>query len=61
MLDTLISEPFLGFSRKALNFFSKLKNKKCNNKKWFDANRDVFEFEIKLPMRSLLVSLTPEL
>lgn len=61
MLDTLISEPFLGFSRKALNFFSKLKNKKCNNKKWFDANRDVFEVEIKLPMRSLLDTLTPEL
>ncbi|MFA5011358.1 MAG: DUF2461 domain-containing protein [Ignavibacteria bacterium] len=61
MLDTFISEPFLGFSEKALDFFSKLKKKKYNNKKWFDANRHIYEDEVKLPMRSLLDTLTPEL
>ncbi len=61
MLDTFISEPFLGFSEEALNFFSKLKINKYNNKKWFDAHRYVYEDEIKLPMRSLLDTITPDL
>ncbi|MFA7361136.1 MAG: DUF2461 domain-containing protein [Candidatus Kapaibacterium sp.] len=61
MLDTFISEPFLGFNKEALNFFSKLKNNKYNNKKWFDAHRHVYEEEIKLPMRSLLDTITSDL
>lgn len=61
MLDTFISEPFLGFSEESLNFFSKLKITKFNNKKWFDAHRNIYEVEIKLPMRSLLDTITPEI
>lgn len=61
MLDNFISEPFLGFTEDTLKFFSKLKNKKYNNKRWFDANRDVYEFHVKQPMRSLLDTIAPEI
>ncbi len=61
MLDNFISEPFLGFTKETLQFFSKLKNKKYNNKIWFDSHREIYENQIKLPMRSLLDTIAPEL
>ncbi|MCX6156500.1 MAG: DUF2461 domain-containing protein [Ignavibacteriota bacterium] len=61
MLDLLISEPFLGFSKESLDFLSKLKNKRNNNKEWFDKHRDIYEDYIKVPMRSLLDNLSAEL
>jgi uncharacterized protein (TIGR02453 family) len=61
MLDLLISEPFLGFSKESLDFLSKLKNKRFNNKEWFDKNRDIYEQFLKSPMRSLLDNLSAEL
>lgn len=61
MLDLLISEPFLGFSKESLDFFLKLKNKKYNNKEWFDKHREVYEMHVKEPMRSLLNNLSAEL
>jgi uncharacterized protein (TIGR02453 family) len=61
MLDLLISEPFLGFSKESLDFLSKLKNKRYNNKEWFDKNRQIYEDFIKMPMRSLLGNLSAEL
>jgi len=61
MLDLLISEPFLGFSKESLAFLAKLKNKRFNNKVWFDKNRQVYEDFIKMPMRSLLDNLSVEL
>ncbi len=61
MLDLLISEPFNGFSEETLNFFAKLKQKRYNNKEWFDKHRDIYELYVKEPMRSLLVNLSPEL
>lgn len=61
MLDLLISEPFLGFSEESLAFLAKLKNKRYNNKEWFDKNRDIYENYIKTPMRSLLDNLSAEL
>jgi len=61
MLDLLISEPFLGFSKKSFDFLSKLKNKRYNNKVWFDKNREIYEDFIKSPMRSLLDNLSTEL
>ncbi len=61
MLDLLISEPFLGFSKESLDFLTKLKNKRYNNKTWFDKNRQIYEDFIKTPMRSLLDNLSTEL
>jgi len=61
MLDNLIKEPFLGFSKESLAFLKKLEDKKCNNKLWFDKNRDLYENYIKLPMRALIDSLAGEL
>jgi len=61
MLDLLISEPFLGFSKESLDFLAKLKSKRYNNKEWFDKHRDVYEDYIKVPMRSLLDNLSSEL
>lgn len=61
MLDLLISEPFLGFSKESIDFLTKLKSKRYNNKIWFDKNRHVYEDFIKTPMRSLLDNLSAEL
>lgn len=61
MLDNLIKEPFLGFEKESLDFLKKLENKKFNNKIWFDNNREKYENHIKLPMRTLIDSLTGEL
>lgn len=61
MLDNLIKEPFLGFSKESLDFLKKLENKKFNNKIWFDKNREKYEYYIKLPMRALIDNLTGEL
>ena len=61
MLDRLVKEPFLGFTEESINFLSKLKNKKYNNKKWFDIHRDEYETYLKLPMRSLIDALSPEI
>jgi uncharacterized protein (TIGR02453 family) len=61
MLDLLISEPFLGFSKESLDFLKKLKSKRCNNKEWFDKNRDIYEEYVKNPIRSLLDNLSAEL
>jgi uncharacterized protein (TIGR02453 family) len=61
MLDNLIKEPFLGFSKESLAFLKKLEDKKYNNKIWFDKNRNIYEEYIKLPMRALMDSLTGEL
>lgn len=61
MLDLLISEPFLGFSKESIDFFKKLKNKRYNNKEWFDKHRDIYEDFIKAPMRSLLDNLSTEI
>jgi uncharacterized protein (TIGR02453 family) len=61
MLDDFIKEPFLGFDVKATEFLGKLKNKKYNNKKWFDAHRVVYENHLKSPMRQLIDTLSVEL
>ncbi len=61
MLDNLIKEPFLGFSKESLDFLKKLENKNCNNKNWFDKNRDYYEKYIKSPMRALIDNLAVEL
>lgn len=61
MLDNFISEPFLGFSKEALFFLSKLKIKRYNNKIWFDKNRNIYEEFIKLPMRTLLENINDEI
>ena len=61
MLDNLIKEPFLGFSKESLAFLKKLEDKKYNNKIWFDKNRNIYEDYIKLPIRALMDSLTGEL
>ncbi|MDD5361549.1 MAG: DUF2461 domain-containing protein [Ignavibacteria bacterium] len=61
MLDDFIKEPFLGFDPKAPEFLGKLKNKKYNNKKWFDAHRDIYEEYLKAPMRQLIDTLSVEL
>ncbi len=58
MLDNFISEPFLGFSKESITFLSKLKNKKYNNKEWFDKNRETYENFLKIPMRALLDTIT---
>lgn len=60
MLDNFISEPFLGFEEDSLKFLSKLKNKRFNNKEWFDKNRKIYEESLKLPMRSLLENINDE-
>ncbi len=61
MLEDFIKEPFLGFDKKSVDFLNKLRNKKYNNKKWFDANRDVYENHLKYPMRTLVDNLAAEL
>lgn len=61
MLNEFINEPFLGFNEKSVEFLGKLKNKKYNNKKWFDRNRETYELHVKQPMRLLVDSLVPEL
>lgn len=60
MLDNLIKEPFLGFNESSLTFLKKLENKKNNNKIWFDKNRNIYEKQIKFPMRSLIDNLIGE-
>lgn len=61
MIDMLIKEPFLGFSRESLDFLKLLENKRYNNKKWFDKNRAKYENFIKLPMRALTDNLAIEI
>jgi len=61
MLNELIKEPFLGFDVEALNFLGKLKNKKFNNKIWFDKNRSTYELYLKNPMRKLVNDLSLDL
>ncbi|MFA5405283.1 MAG: DUF2461 domain-containing protein [Ignavibacteria bacterium] len=61
MLDSLIKEPFLGFSKGSLAFLKKLEDKKFNNKIWFDKNRDSYEKFVKLPMRMLIDDLAGDL
>jgi uncharacterized protein (TIGR02453 family) len=61
MLDNLIKEPFLGFTKESIAFLKKLENKKYNNKIWFDKNRDLYENHIKLHMRALIDNLAVEI
>lgn len=61
MLDDLVKEPFLGFQPESLEFLSKLKNPRNNNKKWFDKNRDIYEVYLKKPMRVLIDTLSIEI
>lgn len=61
MLEDFIKEPFLGFNRKSVDFLNKLRNKKYNNKQWFDRNREVYENHLKYPMRTLVDTLAAEL
>lgn len=61
MLNDFIKDPFLGFDERSVDFLGKLKNKKYNNKKWFDKNRESYELHVKLPMRLLVDSLAQEL
>lgn len=61
MLNELIKEPFLGFGAEALNFLGKLKNKKYNNKIWFDKNRNIYESYLKNPMKELINDLSLDL
>lgn len=61
MLDNFISEPFLGFDKESIDFLGKLKNKRYNNKVWFDKNRNIYEDFLKIPMRSLLDNLNSEI
>ncbi|MCE1165513.1 MAG: DUF2461 domain-containing protein [Bacteroidetes bacterium] len=61
MLEDFIKEPFLGFDRKSVDFLNKLRNKRYNNKTWFDANRDTYETHLKHPMRTLIDTLASEL
>lgn len=59
--ENFIREPFLGFSKETIDFLRKLKNRKYNNKKWFDNNRDMYETFVKIPMRALIDTLYIEL
>jgi uncharacterized protein (TIGR02453 family) len=59
-------QTFKGFSAKALTFLRQLK--KNNRKDWFEANRDVYESELRQPMRALveemdvrLATIAPEI
>jgi uncharacterized protein (TIGR02453 family) len=61
MLDNLIKEPFLGFNKESIAFLKKMEDKRYNNKIWFDKNRNIYEEQIKLPMRALMDSLTGEM
>lgn len=61
MIDVLIKEPFLGFSRESLDFLRLLESKRYNNKKWFYENRATYENLIKFPMRALIDNLATEI
>lgn len=60
MLDELIKPPFQGFEKEAVDFLGKLKNKKNNNKEWFDKHREIYEVYIKQPMKDLMDVLAVE-
>jgi len=49
--------PFQGFPREGISFLRKLK--KNNTRDWFNAHKQEFEENVKLPMQSLIVSLRP--
>lgn len=61
MLDELIKEPFLGFPKKALKFLKDLSIQSNNNKAWFDENRNIYEENLKKPMRDLIDTLAIEI
>jgi uncharacterized protein (TIGR02453 family) len=48
---------FSGFSREALSFFRDLA--RHNNRDWFQAHKDVYERECRLPMQQLVAALEP--
>ena len=61
MLDELVKEPFLGFPKKALKFLKELSIPSNNNKAWFDEHRDIYEENLKKPMRDLIDTLAIEI
>lgn len=61
MLNEIVKEPFLGFPKKALKFLKDLSNPANNNKAWFDENRDIYEDNLKKPMRDLIDTLAIEI
>lgn len=61
MLSDLIKEPFLGFSEETVKFFKSLKNKKNNNKIWFEKHREEYDNYVKAPMRNLIDTMAVEL
>jgi len=48
-------EPFTGFRPDALRFFRTLKRR--NTRPWFEANRAVYELEVKRPLQALVEEL----
>lgn len=56
---TVTLDDFEGFSSKGLNFLRDLK--KNNEREWFQARRDVYETELKLPVAKLIVAVAEEL
>lgn len=52
---TAANEPFTGFRPGALRFFRGLKRR--NTKPWFEANRAVYDLEIKRPLQTLVEEL----
>ncbi len=45
-------EPFSGFSAQATSFLAQLE--RCNERRWFEAHREIYERELVAPMRDLV-------
>lgn len=58
MLGDLLTQPFPGFGKTALNFLKKLSVSTNNNRNWFNEHRDEYEMYLKSPMRNLIDTLS---
>ncbi|MFA9432801.1 DUF2461 domain-containing protein [Egicoccus sp. AB-alg2] len=51
---------FAGFPPEAFDFYARLADDDNNAREWFDANRDVYERAVRLPMEALLARADDE-
>ena len=52
--------PFAGFPPEAFDFYARLSDDGNNHRAWFDANRDVYERAVRVPMEALLARAAAE-
>jgi uncharacterized protein (TIGR02453 family) len=56
-MDSDVYPPFEGFPKEGLEFLKRLKRN--NNRSWFEKHKHEYEYFVKKPMQSLIISLQP--